>query len=75
MKDLTKKQKEVFSSIVDFINEHGYSPTVRELCEIEGLSSPATMHFHLKRLVNMGYITYVPKMSRTIRIVKGKENE
>lgn len=75
MKDLTKKQKEIFSSIVDFINEHGYSPSVRELCEIEGLSSPATMHYHLKNLVNKGYITYVPKMSRTIRIVKGLENE
>lgn len=71
MKDLTKKQKEVFSSIVDFINENGYSPTIRELCEIEGLSSPATMHFHLKHLVSKGYITYVPKISRTIRIVEG----
>lgn len=71
MKDLTKKQKEVFSSIEEFINEHGYSPTVRELCEIEGLSSPATMHHHLKQLVSKGYITHVPKMNRTIRIVKG----
>lgn len=70
MKAITKKQIEVLKCINDFINENGYSPTIRELCEIMDLSSPATMHTHLIELSDKGYITYVVGKSRTIRIIK-----
>ena len=70
MNKLTDKQIEVLVNIKNFTNEHGYSPTVRELAELLNVSSPATIHTHLKILVNKGYITYVPKSSRTIRIIK-----
>lgn len=68
--NLTYKQSEVLECISDFIKENGYSPTIRELGELLGLSSTSTVFVHLKNLVNKGYITYVPNASRTIRIIK-----
>lgn len=70
MNDLTDKQFEVLICIKEFINEKGFSPTVRELAKLINVSSSATVHTHLKHLVNKGYITYLPKSSRTIRIIK-----
>lgn len=62
--------KYVFDTIVEYINTNGYSPSVRELCELTGKNSPATIHYHLKRLKEQGYITYNEKKSRTIRIIR-----
>lgn len=67
-KTLTKKQDDVLNVIKKFINDNGYSPTVRELCELANLKAPATMHEYLKVLKNKGYITYCENKSRTIRV-------
>ena len=68
--DLTQKQYELYIAIIDYIKEHGYSPTIRELCRITEVSSPATTFLKLKTLKRKGYITYVDKKSRTIKILK-----
>ena len=47
---LTKRQKAVMESIERCIQKKGYGPTVREICEDLGLSSPSTVHVHLKTL-------------------------
>ena len=73
MNKLTDKQLEVLIYIKEFISMKGFSPTVRELAELINVSSPATVHTHLKHLVNKGYITYQPKTSRTIRVIKEKK--
>lgn len=65
--ELTKKQKEVFEQICKYIDENGYSPTVRELCNLCGLSSSATMWVHLQKLKNKGFIYFDDKKFRTIR--------
>lgn len=70
MKELTNKQKEVLDCITWFIEDNGYSPTVRELREMMGVNSTATVFAHLKNLKNKGYITYVPKTNRTIRVIE-----
>ena len=69
---LTEKQRELFDAIKDYIQENGYSPTIRELCELLGKNSPATIHFGLKILKRKGYIDYVYNRNRTIRIIKGE---
>ena len=56
MDDLTKKQGEVLKFVKEFMVSHGYPPTVREIGEALGLSSPATTHSHLKGLEEKGYI-------------------
>ena len=70
MRDLKEEQKEVFYAIKSFINKLGYSPSVRELCEMTGRRSPGTIHYHLKKLKELGYINYNEKQNRTIRIIR-----
>ena len=54
---MTKRQKAVYDCIESFIQEHGYGPPVREVCESLGLSSPSTVHVHLKALEDKGSST------------------
>jgi len=48
MAKLTKKQQEIYDYILSFTGEHGYPPSVREICAAVGLKSPSTVHFHMK---------------------------
>lgn len=70
MRELTEKQRELYNAIKDFIDEHTYSPTVRELCELMGGKSVGTIHPGLKILKRKGYIDYEYNLNRTIRITK-----
>jgi len=70
MVELSKEQQEVLQAIENYIEKNGYSPSVRELCELTERNSPATIHYHLKRLKTLGYIIYNEKQSRTIRIIR-----
>ena len=65
---LTKRQKAVMESIERCIQKKGYGPTVREICEDLGLSSPSTVHVHLKTLEQKGYIVRDPLKSRSISL-------
>lgn len=68
---LTKRQQAVMDSIEKCIREKGYGPTVREICEDLGLSSPSTVHVHLKTLEQKGYIVRDPLKSRSISLPSG----
>lgn len=68
MKGITKKQQAVLDCIADFIREKGYGPTVREICQEMGLSSPSTVHVHLKALEDKGMINRDPLKSRSITL-------
>lgn len=54
---LTKKQIRVLNAINEYIQKEQISPTVRELCDILGLSSTSTAHRYLNRIEEKGYIT------------------
>ena len=73
--ELTEKQKKIYKSIKAYIKEHKISPTVRELCELNGLKSPATVHDYLERLKEKGYITYIKHSGRSIVILKKKKKK
>ncbi len=73
MKDLTKKQTEVLNFIKKYIATHGYPPAIREICTGLGLSSPATVHAHIKRLEEAGVLKTSNNKFRTIEILG--ENE
>ena len=72
---MTDKQEKVYYAIKNYIDENGYSPTVRELCKMVRLNSPASVHGILKRLKEKGYIDYIYNHNRTLRIVKEINNE
>ena len=68
MEQLTDKQEKILTVIKKFIAENGYAPTIRELCNLCGLSSTATMFVHLKNLTNKGYIKQTENKFRTIEL-------
>lgn len=71
---MTIAQYRIYKAIVQYIDEKGYSPTVRELCKMTGKNSPGTVESHLQKLKENGYITFIPNLSRTIRIIKVVDN-
>ncbi len=73
-KKITKKQKAVLDFIAKTIDEMGIAPTVRDICEGLGLSSPSTVHVHLKTLEDKGLIHRDPLKSRCITIVGHERN-
>ena len=72
---LTRKQRAVMDSIERCIREKGYGPTVREICADLGLSSPSTVHVHLKTLEQKGYIVRDPLKSRSISLAASRKGE
>jgi repressor LexA len=53
---ITRKQKEFLEKIRKAVSRGGYFPSVREICDVTGLSSPATVHSYLTRLVESGFL-------------------
>ena len=72
---LTKKQQAVLNCIENFINEKGYGPTVREICQELCLSSPSTVHVHLNSLEKKGYIKRDAMKSRSIIVMHNEKGE
>lgn len=66
---LTEKQLEVFNYIKEHIQDKGYPPTVREICKKTNLSSTSSVHAHLSKLDNLGYIRRDPSKPRAIEIL------
>lgn len=56
MEKLTVKQEEVLQTIKKFIAENGYPPTIREIGKELNITSTAPIHFHIKNLVEKGYL-------------------
>ncbi|MFO7941319.1 MAG: transcriptional repressor LexA [Bacillota bacterium] len=67
--DLTKRQRDVLSYIIESTRERGFPPSVREICQGVGLKSPSTVHSHLSSLEQKGYIRRDPSKGRAIEIV------
>ncbi len=72
-KNITKRQEDVLTFIKKYVVEHGFPPSTREIGSALGLSSPATVHTHLKKLEDAGCIRKTNSKFRTIEIVG--ENE
>lgn len=68
MSDLTKRQRSVLEFIDEYAREHGYPPSVRDICAGLGLSSSATVHNHLRTLERKGYLTRDPSRPRAIEV-------
>ncbi len=75
MEKLTNQQEKMLDKIKQYIVKHGYSPTVRELCQEMNLSSTATVQVHLNNLEKKGYIKKEESKNRTIEILVDNEYE
>jgi len=71
---LTGRQQEIWDFLVDYVDQHGYPPTVREIGEAVGLASPSTVHAHLANLERAGLLRRDPTKPRALELV-GRERE
>ena len=62
------KQMAVLSYIHKQVDEHGYPPTVREICSAVGLSSTSTVHGHITRLIEQGFLRKDSAKPRALEI-------
>src|SRR6266508_5127477 len=69
---LTGRQQEIWKFLTDYVDEHGYPPTVREIGEAVGLASPSTVHAHLANLERAGLIKRDPTKPRALELI-GRE--
>lgn len=69
MEKLTKRQQDILDFIKQKVQEKGYPPSVREIGQAVGLASSSTVHGHLSRLEEKGYIRRDPTKPRAIEIL------
>ena len=65
----TKRQKELLSFIADFINEHGYSPSYREIMSGFNYTSVATVSLHVNNLIKRGHLRKRDYSARSLELV------
>jgi len=68
-KTLTDRQQQILDLIRTTVADRGYPPSVREIGESVGLSSPSTVHSHLSSLVEYGFLRRDPSKPRAIEVV------
>jgi repressor LexA len=66
---LTGRQQEIWDYVVEYVDNHGYPPTVREIGEAVGLASPSTVHAHLANLERAGLLKRDPSKPRALELV------
>ncbi len=66
---LTKRQKQLYDYLDDYIATHGFAPTLEEIGEHFSLNSLATVHKHLTNLEHKGLIMRKWNFSRAIELV------
>src|SRR5688572_28506557 len=66
---LTHRQQEVYEFLLAYHMEHGYPPTLREICTHFGMASTRAASDHLEALVRKGVIRRKAVMSRGIEFV------
>lgn len=66
----TKKQKELLTFIEDFIAEHGYSPSYREIMAGTNHNSVATVALHVNNLIKRGHLAKRDRSARSLEVVK-----
>ncbi|HVZ12313.1 MAG TPA: transcriptional repressor LexA [Patescibacteria group bacterium] len=67
---LYRRERELLNYIIQFQEQHGYSPTLREMADAMGRNSVSTMHALIRSLVEKGYMQKVDGNSRTLKILK-----
>ena len=67
-KQISARQREILEFIESQMRDRGYPPSVREIGEAVGLTSPSTVHSHLNTLTRLGYLRRDPTKPRAIEV-------
>jgi len=73
-KNLTKRQRQILDYITEFVENHNYAPSYREIGEQFKLSSPATIHVHIENLKKKSFLKTSYNEARSIELVPAKVN-
>jgi len=65
---LTEKRRQILDVIIAYQRDHGYPPSVREIGRSVGLASSATVHDHIDRLAEGGYLVKDPTKPRALQV-------
>src|SRR3954465_2793328 len=66
--ELTGRQQEIWTFLTEYVDRHGYPPTVREIGEAVGLASPSTVHAHPPNLRAAGLLKRDPTKPRALEL-------
>lgn len=69
----TKKQKELLNFIDEFIKEHGYSPSYREIMTSLNYTSVATVALHVNNLITRGHLRKRDRSARSLEVINATE--
>ena len=69
----TKKQRELLQYIQQFISEHGYSPSYREIMNGLAYTSVATVALHVGNLIKRGHLRKRDRSARSLEVVESNE--
>jgi len=72
---LTARQQQIWDFLVEYVDGHGYPPTVREIGEAVGLASPSTVHAHLANLERAGLLRRDPTKPRALELARTRRVE
>jgi len=65
---ISTRQRDILDFIVLQMRDRGYPPSVREIGDAVGLTSPSTVHSHLNTLQRLGYLRRDPTKPRAIEV-------
>ena len=65
---LTERHRGILEFIDSAMRDRGYPPSVREIGEAVGLTSPSTVHSHLRKLEDLGYLRRDPTKPRALEV-------
>ena len=69
-KGLSDKHKRVLDVLERYTDQHGYPPSIREMCSRANISSTSVANYYLDRLEEQGYIERDRRVSRGVRVIK-----
>lgn len=67
MNPLTKRQAEILEYVTEYIRDHNYAPSYREIGQHFGLSSTATVAEHIEALKQKGHLLHEENLARSIQ--------
>ena len=73
--NLSTRQTEILTYIKKFIAKNNYSPSIRDICKSVNLNSPATVHAHIKNLIDKGYLKRNNKNNKVLELLVPNEFE
>jgi repressor LexA len=72
---VTERQRAILEYLHEYVDQHGYPPTVREIGQAVGLRSPSTVHAHLAQLERAGLLRRDPTKPRALELTDRRRED